>query len=65
MEKKNVTMAIDNENGIKYISLGNGEVKKTISISDDGVKFLGDLGADIVLDLDENNNLVGIELMGF
>ncbi len=57
-------MTIDSENGIKYISLNKGEVKKTVSISDDGVKFLNELGADIILDFDKDNNLVGIELMG-
>lgn len=64
MDKKNITMTIDSENGIKYIALNNNEVKKTKSISDDGVKVLNELGADIVLDFDKDNNLVGIELIG-
>ncbi len=64
MKQENLVMTIDNENGVKYITVGGGETKKTVSISDSGAKFLDELGADIILDFDENNKLVGIELMG-
>jgi len=65
MEEKKIKMTIDSENGIKHILLSKNEIKKTKSISDDGVGFLNELGADIVLDFDKDNNLVSIELMGF
>ncbi|HCA67684.1 MAG: hypothetical protein UW39_C0021G0002 [Parcubacteria group bacterium GW2011_GWC2_44_17] len=64
MKQKVLTMRIDHENGIKYVTLRDGTSHKTISISDDGAKFLDSLGADIILDFDENNNLIGIELLG-
>lgn len=58
-------MSIDNENGIKNIPLLNGEVAKTISLSDEGCEFLDSKGADIVLDFDKDGKLINIELMGF
>jgi uncharacterized protein YuzE len=57
-------MSTDEESGIKYITLKNGNVKKTQSIADEGTEILDKLGADIVLDFDEDDNLVGIELIG-
>ena len=64
MKAKHLTMTIDNENGIKFITLLNNEAKKTISVADDGAEFLNKLGGDVVLHFDEQNRLVSIELMG-
>lgn len=58
-------MTIDHENGIKYIPLKGGKVKYSSSISEEGSKILDQQGSDIVLDFDENDQLIGIELIGF
>lgn len=58
-------MTMDHENGVSYIALGKSEVKKTISLSDEGCKYLDKLGADVILDFNEAGELIGIELMGF
>lgn len=65
MDTKNIVMTIDHENGIKKISLANGEVSKSISLSDEGNTFLDSIGSDIVLDFDKTGKLLNIELMGF
>jgi hypothetical protein len=65
MDKKSIIMTIDNENGIKNLSLSNGDVIKTVSLSDDGCAFLDSIGADIILDFDKTGKLLNIELMGF
>lgn len=57
-------MSIDHENGIKNISIGSGEVNKTVSLSEDKL-FLDKVGADIILDFDKDGKLMNIELMGF
>jgi len=63
--KKVVSISSDDENGVKYLTFKNTEkVERTVSLSDEGCKFLDAIGADIVLDFDENDELVGIELMG-
>ena len=64
MENKNLVMQIDSENGIKIIPLVNGDTKKSVSVSNDGSKFLDELGADVVLHFDEKNQLLSIELIG-
>ena len=64
MENRNLVMHIDYENGIKVIPLSGESVKKSISISTDGAKFLDSLGADVILHFDENDKLASIELMG-
>lgn len=65
VNKKHLTMTIDHENGIKYIVLNDHKTKYSASISDEGTKILDQRGSDIVLDFDENDQLVGIELVGF
>jgi len=57
-------MTIDHENGIKFITLLDSEVKKTVSIADEGAEFLNKLGGDVVLHFDDQNRLVSIELIG-
>lgn len=64
MDKKNLVMTIDNDNGIKKISLYNGKIIKTVSLSDEGCEYLDKIGADIILDYDEKGKLLNIELMG-
>ena len=64
MKNKSIVMQIDHENGLKIISLSDKSVEKSISISNNGSKFLDDLGADIILHFDADNKLVSIELMG-
>jgi hypothetical protein len=65
MKAKNIVINIDHENGIIYMPLLNKEVKRTISLSNKGCQYLNDEGADIVLDFDENDKLIGLELIGF
>ena len=64
MDNKALVMRIDHENGIKNISLSNGEIAKTVSLSDEK-DFLDSMGADIILDIGKDGKLLNIELMGF
>ncbi len=64
MKNKSIVMQIDHENGIKIIPLIDGNTKKSISISNDGSKFLDELGADVILHFDGNSALISIELIG-
>lgn len=63
MRSKAIVMRIDHESGIKNISLDEGEVAKTVSLSDDP-DFLDSMGADIILDFNKEGKLINIELMG-
>jgi hypothetical protein len=64
MQTKSVVMEIDEESGAKEIWLSGGEVKKSVSMSNDGSELLDSLGADVVLHFDQSNKLVSIELIG-
>ena len=62
---KIVTINIDPESGVKYLALSSDVVSKTVSLSEEGCKYLDDSACDIVLDFNENDKLIGIELIGF
>ena len=64
MKNKSLVMRIEHESGIKNISLSNGEVAKTVSLSDEN-DFLDSIGSDVILDFDKDGKLLNIELMGF
>ena len=64
LRTKHLVMSIDYDNGIKHIPFGPEKSYRTVSVSDDGSEFLDSIGADVVLEFDKNNKLVGIELLG-
>jgi hypothetical protein len=65
MNKKNIEITIDSDNGIKKVYLCDGVIAKTTSLSDEGCIFLDNAGADIILDFDKDGKLLNIELIGF
>jgi len=65
MNSKLLSMSVDKENGIKRIHISDKKPKYSVSLSDEGSKFLDSLGADIILDFDDEDRLISIELIGF
>ena len=65
MKEKNIHVNYDFENGLTSIPLSHIKVKKVISLSDEGCKYLDLMGADIILAFSEDGKLVNIELSGF
>ena len=58
-------MSIDYENGVSYLSLKGGDIDHTISLnSPKGIEYLKNRSANIALDFDKDDKLVGIELLG-
>gem|GEM_PF-6079402 len=65
MSEKSIKVSYDFDNGLTAIPLSGSKVKKTISLSDEGCKYLDLMGADIILSFSEDDKLVHIELSGF
>ena len=72
ISKKKILFSLESNNGhdIGYINLKEerhkGDSKRQITIDgmSDDAKELPDLGYELVLDIDENNKLIGIEIFG-
>lgn len=65
MNNKQINITYDFENGATSVPLSSASIKKTISLSDEGCKFLDSIGADIILDFSDDSKLAHIELLGF
>lgn len=65
MENIKISIRKDDNNGIVLIPFRGTPVTKSMSLSDEGCKFLDSIGADIILHFDKEDKLTELEMIGF